>query len=41
MNTIALGHDDTDVSQRALERAAELATAPSCSRPVSIWRHTD
>jgi nucleotide-binding universal stress UspA family protein len=27
MKTIALGYDDTDVSQRALERAAELANA--------------
>jgi nucleotide-binding universal stress UspA family protein len=37
MNTIAVGYDDTDVSQRALERAAELAKALGAQlRVVSV-----
>ncbi len=37
MNTIAIGYDDTDVSQRALERGAELAKALGANlRVISV-----
>src|ERR1700759_4581791 len=37
MNTIALGYDDSEVSQRALERAADLAKALGATlRVISV-----